>query len=325
MSARPALSIVIPSHGTRLLTLACLTSIAGASVGGVEVIVVDDASPDGTPEAVASAFPEARLVRHPQALGFTAAANRGLALARGDVLLLLNSDTEVSREGLTALLHHFAAEPRLGVAGAALRYPDGSPQWSGGPAPSLPWFAALSSGLPPFLARWPLYRRLRPVSAAAGSREVAWVTGAALAARRAAWETVGPLDEGFRFYAQDLDFCLRASAAGWDVQVLADFGVLHHHGASIGRAAGTLGRQQTELLWTDLLRWAEKHRGPGWAARAAAALRLGGRLRLAARRLSTPFHHGTRRAALRAETAVLERALVAVARARRAILPDSRG
>jgi GT2 family glycosyltransferase len=102
-----------------------------------------------------------------------------------------------------------------------------------------------------------------------------------MAFRRAVWEAAGPLDEGFQFYAQDLDFCLRARRAGWRIEVRPEVRVLHHHGATIGRAAGARGHQHPELLWSDLLRWARKHRGPGWASRAEIALRTGDRLRRA--------------------------------------------
>ena len=107
------------------------------------------------------------------------------------------------------------------------------------------------------------------------------MTGAAMAFRRPVWETVGPLDEGFRFYAQDLDFCLRARRAGFAVEVRPEVRVLHHHGATIGRSPGARGRQHPELLRDDLLRWARKHHGPAWAARAEIALRAGDRLRRA--------------------------------------------
>lgn len=279
------LSIVIPTHDTRELTLRCLESLGGS---GLEVIVVDDASRDGTAGAVAERHPEVVVLRNEEPARFTRSANRGLARARGDLLLLLNSDTEVEPDGLARLVEVFAREPELGVAGALLHYPDGSPQWSGGREPSLAWFLALTSGLPVLLEKLPLYRRSRPL-APDRPLEVDWVTGAAMAFRRAVWEAAGPLDEGFRFYAQDLDFCLRARRAGWKVEVRPELRVLHHHGATIGRAPGAHRHQHPELLWSDLLRWARKHHGPGWARQAEAALRAGVWLRRTGHRLARPF------------------------------------
>jgi len=321
----PALSMIIPSHNTRELTLRCLQSIAeaGRQAGSsAEVILVDDAGTDGTAEAVAERFPGALLLRTGAPAGFTRAANLGMARAGGGLLLLLNSDTEVDAPGLAALQAAFAADPRLGAAGADLYYPDGSAQWSGGRAPTLPWLFALASGAPVLLARLPFYRRVKPPGQKGGAVE--WVTGAALAVRRAAWEDVGPLDEEFRFYGQDLDLCLRLRQTGWGVSLLPGFRVLHHHGASIGARGGQKtgaggGRQHPELLWTDLLRWARKHRGEGWARRAALVLAAGGAARLLGRALSSPFLSSARRQARREETLAFRRALRAVLSAKLAI------
>jgi len=325
--SEPAVSVVVPTHDTRGLTLACLAALARQDLPGLEVVLVDDASSDGTAEAVARLHPGARVLRLERAVGFTRAANRGLAAARGEILLLLNSDTEVDPGGLAALVAAFAADPRLGAAGGALRYPDGHPQWSGGPAPSLAWLFGQASGLPALLGRLPLYRRLRPVAGTGeggegGPGHVDWVTGAALGLRRAALASLGnppdgaPLDEGFRFYGQDLDLCLRLMAAGWRVAVVPGFRVMHHHGATIGRRnrESPGGRQHSELLWTDLLYWAAKHRGESWAARAARAIRAGARLRLAGRSFAGPFLPPADRAAFAAESAALRQALRAIRR-----------
>ncbi|HSS77838.1 MAG TPA: glycosyltransferase family 2 protein [Thermoanaerobaculia bacterium] len=305
------LSVVIPTHGTRELTLACLASLFQSPVAGMEVIVVDDASWDGTVEAVRERFSEAKVLRHETAERFTRAANEGLAQATGEILLLLNSDTEVEAGSLAGLVAVFEENPELGIAGALLHYPDGSPQWSGGREPSLAWFFALASGLPALLQRLPFYRRLKPL-AAPSPAPVDWVTGAAMAFRRPVWEAAGPLDEGFLFYAQDLDFCLRARRAGWDVAVRPEIRVLHHHGATIGRDPGASGRQQPELLWKDLLRWARKHHGERWAARAGLALRVGAVLRLSCRGLASPFVGPKRRQEWREGAKALRGALTAL-------------
>jgi GT2 family glycosyltransferase len=269
-----AVSVVVPTHDTRELTLACLASLAGEPA---EIVLVDDASRDGTAEAVAARFPAVTVLVNPEPLGFTRSANRGLAHARSELLFLLNSDTEVAAGTVARLGPIFSADPRLGVAGAALSYPGGAPQWSGGKAPTLLWLFALASGLPGRLARLPGYRRFKPLHPLA-PRAVDWVSGAAMVIRRSTWEAAGPFDPGFRFYAQDLDFCLRARRAGWSVEIRPEIAVLHHHGATIGRQGGTVRHQHPELLFRDLLRWAAKERGPRWARRAERALVWGRRL-----------------------------------------------
>lgn len=321
----PRVSVVVPTHDTRSLTLACLASLvsAGGKADEAEVIVVDDASRDGTAEAVREGYPAVRVLRNERAEGFTCSANRGLAAAGGELLVLLNSDTEVEAGAWEALEVAFGHERRLGVAGAALRYPDGTPQWSGGRFPTLRWLFVLAAGAAPAVARLPGVRAIRPVSGAGGG-PVYWVTGAAMAFRREVWAEVGAFDEGFRLYGQDLDFCTRAREADWEVAVAPGFRVVHHHGATIGRTAGAAGRQSPEPLWRDLVRWAWKHRGPRWAKRAAWALRSGGRLRLAGRAVRGLFMAREGREAWRRDSLAYRRALTGVREEIRTLGPRRR-
>ena len=282
--ARLRLSVVVPTHGTRELTLRCLESVATAAPAS-QLIVVDDASNDGTSTAIAERHPGVTVLVNERRCGFSRTANRGLAAAEGDVLLLLNSDTEVPAGSLDTLLDSFAADPQLGIGGAELRFPDGSPQWSAGRRPSTAWLFGQASGLPALIGRIPGYRRLRPPGRGP-DRAVDWVSGAAMAMRRAAWESAGPLDEGYRFYCQDLDLCLTVRDRGWKVAVLPGFVVIHHHGATIAASRGAAAPFHPELMWTDLVRFAGRHGGPRAARRAAAALRAGARLRLLGRALA---------------------------------------
>jgi GT2 family glycosyltransferase len=303
------LSVVVPTHDTRELTLRCLAALAAWPRSGIEVLLVDDGSSDGTAEAVALAHPEVAVLRRERAGGFSVAANLGLAAARGEVLLLLNSDTEVDPDGHAALRSAFRSRPRLGAGGAALRFPDGSAQWSGGPFPDVAWLFAQASGLGAAAGALPGFRRVRPLDAARRG-DVDWVSGAALALRRSALDEVGPLDEGYAFYAQDLDCCLRLRRAGWEVALLPEFRVLHVAGATIGRQGGTAQRFHPSLLWADLLRFASKRGGPAEARQAARALFWGARLRLLGRTL-WPGDEARRR-----DTAAFRAGLQAIARFR---------
>ncbi len=274
------LSIVVPTHNTRDLTAACLERIAPLLDRGTQIVLVDDGGCDGTAEMTAVRFPGVHVHRRLAADGFTLAANEGMALARGALTLLLNSDTELDVSTLPNLFAAFDGDAQLGAAGASLVYPDGTPQWSGGAYPTLTWLFGLASGLPRLLRRLSLYRSLRPVSGTAHP-EVEWVTAAAVAVRREAWEQVGPLDERYIVYCQDLDFCSALGDAGWGVQVVPGFRVMHHHGATLSRAARAwVGHERADVLWPDLLRWGAKYRGPAWARCAATALALGGALGL---------------------------------------------
>jgi len=305
-------SVVIPTRDTRALTTACLDAlIATTTELTPEIIVVDDGSADGTKEEIARRFPRVRVIRNEASGGFTVAANRGLREASAPVLLLLNSDTEVMPGAVVALIAALDAQPDLGVAGAQLLYPDGRPQWSGGKRPGLWWLFAQATGALPVIARMPGYRRVRPLASAA-DRDVAWVTGAALAMRRDVWTRLGPLDEDFRLYGQDLDICLRAREAGWRVAVVASALVRHHHGATVGQIMGSPRRQHPESLWLDLLHWARKTRGPAYARRAGWALAAGGRLRLWGQAVAALTSPGEARLRRGVENSQLRQALSAL-------------
>src|SRR5258706_13623282 len=193
----PDLSVVIPTFNTASMTLRCCRAVLASMPASSEVIVADDGSTDGTAELLAAEAPGVKIVRLEENRGFAAAANRGVAAAQGRIVLLLNSDAIVQESALRAILAAFD-DPRLGVAGARLLDEDGTPQWSGGAAPTLPWMIGVVSGA------GHLARRVRRD----GPRRIDWVSGAAMAFRREVWEAAGPLSERFRFYCQDIDFCL---------------------------------------------------------------------------------------------------------------------
>lgn len=285
----------------------CLRSLAPWLESGVEVVLVDDGSRDETSAAVRAGFPEAVVLHSEEARGFTAAANEGMAVARGRLLLLLNSDTEVDAATLPRLYAAFESDPRLGAAGASLTNPDGSPQWSGGREPTVPWLFALTSGLGGGLGRLPGYRLVRPLDAGARG-SVDWVTGAAMAVRREAWQAVGPLDTRYRFYAQDLDFCLSLRDAGWHVALASEFHVMHLGGATIGQRSGAAQSAHPALLWADLLTWAKKRHGGRWARSARRWMRLGAGLRVMGRALVRPTLGRKARSAWDRETAAFRSA-----------------
>lgn len=275
------LGVVVPTHDTRELTLRCLASLTRLETDAA-VMVVDDGSSDGTAAAIRERFPAVGVLRHDTPKGFTAAANAGLAAAPGELLLLLNSDTEVEG-GWAAAVRAFDAEPHLGVAGARLLYPDGRRQWSGGRAPTPAWLFAQASGAAAAMARVPGWRRLK-AEGGNGGRGVDWVPAAAMCLRRETWQEIGPFDPRFDLYCQDTDLCLRAAAAGWQVALLEELRVVHLLGGTITAGAGRR-RYDPARMWPDLVRLAAVHGDPRAARR---ALVLGARCRLLARRLLRP-------------------------------------
>lgn len=271
-----------------MLTDQAVQSVYSQELPNTEVIVVDDGSRDGTAQWMAEHHPEAKVLRNEQSTGFSATANRGLRDAKGQILLLLNSDTVLAEHALLPMLEAFEKNPELGIAGAALQFPDGAPQWSGGKFPTLAWVFALTSGIAVFAGTLPLYRKIKkPGSRSTGSVE--WVTGAAMAIRKSVWNDVGPLDENYRFYGQDLDLCRKAGKAGWKISIVPDFVVTHHHGATISEIDGATDASNPEFLWTDILRFITINDGPGAARRTRWVMLFGANLRLFVMALAQPF------------------------------------
>jgi N-acetylglucosaminyl-diphospho-decaprenol L-rhamnosyltransferase len=318
--ARPSMSVVIPTHDTRALTLACLTALLESRYRPAEIFVVDDGGTDGSAEAVRERFPSVHVLRRERAGGFTAAVNDAWPRATSEIVLLLNSDTTVDVEATARMADAFARDPRLGVAGASLVFPDGRPQWSAGGAPTARWLFVLASGVASMLARIPGWRRLRPESQARG--DAAWVPATAMGVRAAVVRDIGWFDSRYETYVQDLDFCLRARAAGWRVAQLPDVRVTHLRGATIGAAPGAVrAGWSPDALVGDFERWIRAAHPPDAARTLTRALDLGLSARLLARTMIRPFLAGpfrprTERDAWARETA---RYRVARDRLRRAI------
>jgi GT2 family glycosyltransferase len=236
------LSIVIVNWNVCDLLRQCLSSILGAGcrepdAGRVEIIVVDNASTDGSADMVRDEFPGVRLVVNAENRGFPAANNQGIAAARGRYVFLLNPDTEVESGALDAMISYADAHPDVGVVGPQLLNPDGSVQSSRRRFPTLLTGLLESTWLEPHAPRRLLerYRVLdRPDDA---TQDVDWVDGAALMARREAIERVGPMDEGFFMYSEELDWCRRFREAGWRVVYLPEARILHYRGRSSEQVA----------------------------------------------------------------------------------------
>jgi hypothetical protein len=293
-------SIVIPTFNTAAMTLVCCRAAIAAAPAGSEVIVVDDGSTDGTCDVLRAEVPEVRIARLEVNRRFAAAANAGIAAATGAIILLLNSDTRIDREAPAKFLTAFADDAKLGVAGAQLVDADGTPQWSGGPQPTLLWLTVMVSGIAHVLPR---RKRMR-------GGDVAWVSGAAMAFRREAWNDAGPFNEKYRFYAQDLELCVRARAKGWRLRVIEDARVVHDGGATLRRVRDVAQLpHDPSLLWLDLLSWGRAHYGRAWAWAARPLMCAAASLRILGRTLRELFLRGDSRRASRSATRVYAAAL----------------
>lgn len=232
------LSICIVSYNCRELLANCLESIRAHSGRlSVEVIVTDNASTDGTVAMVRERFPEGRLIASRENLGFAAGTNRAMAAASGDVLMMLNPDTEVRPGALEHLVHFLRERSEAGAAGPRIMGADGRLQLTCHTFPTL-WLTLVGQlGL----------HRAFPGSRALGAydmtwwahdrpRRVDWISGACIAVHREAWERVGPLDEGYFMYSEDVDWCYRLSKAGYERWYLPGAAIVHHEAGSWGEA-----------------------------------------------------------------------------------------
>jgi N-acetylglucosaminyl-diphospho-decaprenol L-rhamnosyltransferase len=225
-------SIVIVNWNVRDLLRRCLHSITQYPVSSIEVIVVDNASTDGSVDVVRAEFPAVRLVVNSENRGFPGAINQGMSLAQGRYVLLLNPDTELVGDALGTMVAFADEHLDVGVVGPQLLNPDGSVQSSRRRFPTLATAFFESTWLQPYVPRRLLERYYVGDQPDDRVQDVDWLTGAALMARREAIERVEPMDERFFMYSEELDWCRRFREAGWRVVYLPTAQILHHEGKS---------------------------------------------------------------------------------------------
>jgi GT2 family glycosyltransferase len=241
------LTILIASHETRELLLACLDSVETARRAhpelGVEIIVVDNASCDGSAVAIREHAPDARVFALVRNRGFAAAVNLGLRASCGRSILLLNSDVEIDEDLLAAGARILDENSQVGVVGAGLVHSGGRPQRSVHPLPGLQ-----TELLPEFVLRNFRPAGFAPRSGAtgdanrAGLREVEAVRGAVFFFRASLLEKVGALNEGFFFFMEETEFCARVRRAGYRIFHAESLRAVHHLGASSKRVAPLVTR-----------------------------------------------------------------------------------
>ena len=220
------LLVVIVSWNTAHLLANCLRSILGGATGLThKIIVVDNASTDGSPELIAREFSNVALICNTENIGFARANNHGWRTGNSTYVLFLNSDTMVPSEALKRFADFMDTHPDAGACGPRLMRADGTIQpfaFGGDPTPGY----LLKRGL----ARWVLHHPLHDWETRT-PQSVDWVSGACLFVRRNVLEQVGGFDENFFMYFEDNDLCRRIRKAGWKVFYNPEVTITHLGGA----------------------------------------------------------------------------------------------
>lgn len=242
------ISVSIVNTNNRELLLACLASVHASLTYDVEVevVVLDNASEDGSVDAVREHFPTVRVLAHEVRAGFGANHNAVIRATAGRYVYVLNEDTESDDWAFARLVSEMDAHPRTAALGPRLVGPDGRHQDSAWRFPT-PLVSVLGM---PSLGRVGIVQ-----SRGERTRPVDWVMGAALLLRREAVETVGLFDEAFFIYFEEVDLCLRLRRAGWDVRFFPAVSVVHHESQF---SAGIPDRRINEV-WRGRHRYWQKH------------------------------------------------------------------
>lgn len=234
------LTVIIVSYNTRQLTLTCLeTLFAATHEANPHVVVFDNASSDGSAEAVVAQFPQVELIASTENLGFAQANNIVAAAAQTEWLLLLNPDTEVHDGAIDRLWAFSKAHPRAGVTGGRTVFPDGSLNIASCWMRITPWSAfCMAVGL---TAMFPKSENFNPEGMGAWQRdsfrEVDIVVGCFLMIPRSLWKELGGFDLKYFMYGEEADLCLRAKSMGYRPAITPDAQIMHLVGAASGKRA----------------------------------------------------------------------------------------
>lgn len=235
-------SVVIVSYQTPELLAQCLRSLQREAPEAQDIIVVDNASGDGTLDILRRDFPQVRCISSRVNVGFAKGVNWGLTNARAEHVLVLNPDIVLAPGSLQALVHELEQHPDVGLIAPKLVFPDGGLQhsclrWQ---TPTIVAYRRTILGRTPF-GKHSLQRYLMRDYDHAAPRDVDWVIGGAMLLRRQALDEVGGLDERFFLYFEDMDWCRRFWQAGWRVRYEPRAVMTHHHRRESARLPGVLG------------------------------------------------------------------------------------
>ncbi|PJN58978.1 N-acetylglucosaminyl-diphospho-decaprenol L-rhamnosyltransferase [Paenibacillus sp. GM1FR] len=297
-------SIIIVNFNTRQLTLDCLASVYASQTSyQYEVIVIDNASHDGSVEAIREVYPDVQLIANQNNTGFAVANNQGMEVAKGRYILLLNSDTVVQPDTLHTMIYFMDRHPEMGASGCKVILPDGSLDKAckrGFPTPSASFYYAFGiSRLFPDRPKFNQYQlgHLSPDD----EYPVDCLVGAFMLVRRETIDQVGGLDETFFMYGEDIDWCYRIKEAGWGIFYYPRTYIVHYKGGSARRKPLKITYEFHRAMWV----FHRKHYAKKYNILTNTAVWMGISLKftlsLLRSKLSPPSRQGQTAARMRAE------------------------
>lgn len=250
------LSIVIVNYNGGKVLSPCLTSVYRETQGiSFEVILVDNASTDGSVEVVERDFPKVKIIRNAVNRGFAAANNIAIGQAEGEYILLLNADTEILDRAIEKTVMFMEDKPSIGIVGCRLLYADGTQQPSVRGYPTV-LGAVLDATFLHVLLPHNIIVRGEGISYFDPTKagEVDWVIGAYFMTRKSLIDRIGSLDEQFWLYGEETDFAQRAKNAGFESWYIPHASVVHHWAAMTSYSLRS-------IVWLHLGRWlyVDKH------------------------------------------------------------------
>lgn len=272
----PATTIaaVVVSYNTRELTLECVAALKGSTCADVlEIVVIDNASSDGTVDALTAAHPDISVIDSSANLGFAAAVNEAAATTSSTLIVLVNPDAQVEPGALAELIEEHMRHP-TSLLGGRIRRTDGTiDTTTARRLPSLWTLFCFATGLGALLRRAGFDPDTPKGVTGSAPVEVPMLSGALLLAPRAVWDALGGLDRRYFLYSEDVDFCTRAAELGSSCRLVPDAVAVHDSGAS----SSSTGKEILLLTGKCTFlrrRWSAPRRSIGLAL-----LRLGVRVR----------------------------------------------
>jgi GT2 family glycosyltransferase len=259
------LSIIILSYNTKDLTLACLHSLIRSITHSLtyEIIVVDNASVDGSQAAIATAFPQIKMILSPVNKGFAAANNLAMAVATGKYYLLLNSDTVVSENSLETMIAYLDHHPKIGALTPKVVLSSGAVDMACHRGMPTPWNAfTYFSHLEKLFPKVPLFSGYhQSYKDMAVAHQIDATAATALMVRASMVQKIGRLDERFFLYGEDLDWCQRMTEANWQIWYFPTVSILHLKSASGKKKSGNspVRQQSINYFYDTMKQFYEKH------------------------------------------------------------------